>query len=41
MTLQIGDLVPDIDLIDHTGTRWSIADHRDKPLVLILHRHLA
>ena len=41
MTLRIGDLVPDVELVDHDGDRWSIAEQRGKPVVLILHRHLA
>lgn len=41
MTLRVGDLVPDLDLIDHTGGRWRVSDHRGRPVVLVLHRHLA
>lgn len=41
MTLGVGDLVPDIDLVDHDGATWRISDHRGRPVVLVLHRHLA
>jgi len=36
-----GDLVPPVALVDHEGNRWSLEDHRGRPIVLILHRHLA
>jgi peroxiredoxin len=41
VTLRVGDVVPDVDLIDHDGTAWRISDHRGRPVVLVLHRHLA
>ncbi len=41
MSTLIGELVPDFGLVDHTGQPWSIAAHRGRPVVLILHRHLA
>jgi hypothetical protein len=28
-------------LVDHRGVLWSLAAHRGRPVVLILHRHLA
>ena len=36
-----GDMVPSAALVDHEGTQWSFEEHRGRPLVLILHRHLA
>lgn len=36
-----GDMVPPVVLVDHEGRRWSFEEHRGRPLVLILHRHLA
>lgn len=36
-----GDLVPAVVLVDHEGSQWSLEEHRGRPLVLILHRHLA
>jgi len=41
MTLRVGDTLPDLDLIDHTGRVWLASDHRGRQLVLVLHRHLA
>jgi len=41
VTLGIGDLLPDLELIDHTGQLWRTGDHLGQPLVLVLHRHLA
>ena len=41
MTLHIGDPLPDIELIDHYGRPWHTTAMRGRPLVLILHRHLA
>jgi peroxiredoxin len=41
MTLAIGDLVPDVELVDHTGARWRLSTCRGRPVVLLLHRHLA
>ena len=36
-----GDLLPDVTLIDHEGAPFRFSDHRGRPLVLVLHRHLA
>jgi peroxiredoxin len=36
-----GDLLVDVTLVDHDGEDWRPSDHRGRPLVLILHRHLA
>ena len=36
-----GDVVPDVALVDHEGRPWRFSDHRGRPLVLVLHRHLA
>lgn len=41
MTLRLGDPLPDLELVDHTGETWRTADQRGRPLVLVLHRHLA
>lgn len=41
VTLRIGDRLPDMELIDHTGQPWRTAEQRERPLVLVLHRHLA
>jgi peroxiredoxin len=41
MTLRVGDLLPDVALVDHDGRPWRTGDQRGRPLVLILHRHLA
>lgn len=41
MTLQVGDLVPDVELIDDRAQPWRLQDHRGRPVVLVLHRHLA
>ena len=41
MTLDVGDPFPDIELVDHEGRPWRTAEMRGRPLVLILHRHLA
>jgi len=41
MTLHVGDLVPDVELIDHAGRPWRLSEHRGHPIVLVLHRHLA
>ncbi len=39
--IDVGDVLPDVTLVDHDGHRWRFDDHRGRPLVLILHRHLA
>jgi len=41
VTLQVGDRFPDIELVDHECRPWRTAEMRGRPLVLILHRHLA
>ena len=41
MTIGVGDQAPSIDLLTHDGRRWTLADHRGHPVVLIFHRHLA
>jgi hypothetical protein len=35
-----GELVPDVALVDHDGNRWRFSDHRGRPILLVLHRHL-
>ena len=39
--LSEGDRLPDVELIDHEGEPWRPGDAIGRPLVLILHRHLA
>ena len=39
--LRVGDSLPAVALVDHEGRAWRTEDHRGRPLVLILHRHLA
>lgn len=39
--LTVGDVLPDLALIDDDGRPWRIRGHLGRPLVLILHRHLA
>jgi thioredoxin-dependent peroxiredoxin len=34
MQVQVGDRAPQFTLVDHTGERWSLKDHRGKPVVL-------
>ena len=41
MTLRVGDAVPDVDLVDHDGRPWRLSERRGRPVVLVLHRHLA
>ena len=41
MTLALGEPLPDLELVDHAGRPWRTAAMRGRPLVLILHRHLA
>jgi peroxiredoxin len=40
-SLNIGDPLPAIELVDHSGEPWRTADMRGRPLVLVLYRHLA
>jgi peroxiredoxin len=39
--VRIGDVFPDFELPDHEGSPWRLGDHRGRPVVLVLHRHLA
>jgi peroxiredoxin len=41
VTVHVGDLFPDLELVDHEIRPWRTAEMRGRPLVLILHRHLA
>lgn len=41
MAIDVGDPFPDPELIDHTGSPWRPSHARGRPLVLVLHRHLA
>ncbi len=36
-----GDPFPDLTLVDHDGQPWRFSDHRERFLVVVLHRHLA
>jgi peroxiredoxin len=39
--VRVGDEMPDVEAIDHDGSRWRLRDHLGRPVVLVLHRHLA
>ena len=39
--LAVGAPVPDVTLTDDAGGPWRLADQRGRPVVLVLHRHLA
>lgn len=39
--IDVGDSLPDIDLIDHDGQPWRLSEYRGRPILLIAHRHLA
>jgi len=39
--VKVGQFLPDIPLVDHDGNPWRFSDHRGRPLLLVLHRHLA
>lgn len=39
--LRPGDLLPDVPLVDHEGASFRLSEQRGRPLVLVLHRHLA
>ena len=39
--LHVGDALPDLELVDHQGRPWRPGNMRGRPLVLVLHRHLA
>ena len=41
LTVRVGDLLPEVELVDEAGRIWRTADQLGRPLVLILHRHLA
>ncbi|MHB1487174.1 MAG: hypothetical protein ACYCS7_08430 [Acidimicrobiales bacterium] len=41
MAIEIGDIAPEIEAIDHQGATWRLSEHRGRPVVLIFHRHLA
>ncbi|CAN5529727.1 hypothetical protein BH23ACT3_BH23ACT3_06870 [soil metagenome] len=36
-----GNHLPDVPLVDHEGRTFRFSDHVGRPLVLVLHRHLA
>lgn len=35
----VGEQVPELDLTDDRGGPWSLAADRDRPLLLVFHRH--
>ena len=39
--VRVGDQLPDVALVDHDGRSWHPSGCRGRPLVLVLHRHLA
>ena len=39
--LRVGDRLPDVTLTDHHGRPWRTGEQLGRPLVLVLHRHLA
>lgn len=39
--VNVGDTFPSIELTDHAGHPWRSNEVLGRPLVLILHRHLA
>jgi peroxiredoxin len=41
MSLSRGDLVPEVEMVDHEGHSWKLSSYRGRPVVLVLHRHLA
>ncbi len=41
LTLHVGDKMPNVNLIDHNLHPWRISDQAGRPLVLVMHRHLA
>jgi peroxiredoxin len=36
-----GELLPDVALTDRHGQPWLLSSLRGRPVVLVLHRHLA
>ncbi|MEO6123739.1 MAG: hypothetical protein ABIR32_08505 [Ilumatobacteraceae bacterium] len=40
-SLRIGEHFPAVELVDQDGSTWRSVDQFGRPLVLILHRHLA
>jgi len=40
-SIDVGDVVPDLALVDHDERRWRFSEHRGNPILAILHRHLA
>lgn len=39
--LRVGDRLPALEFVDHTGATWTPTSVEGRPLVAILHRHLA
>lgn len=39
--MQVGDAMPEVVLVDDHGRPWRLADQHGRPVVLLLHRHLA
>jgi hypothetical protein len=38
--IGVGEVVPDVALVDHEGLPYRLSEHLGRPLVMILHRHL-
>ena len=41
MILRVGDRMPSVELVGHDGRPWRTVSPDERPLVLVLHRHLA
>ena len=41
MTVDVGDVAPEVVLPDDRGDTWRLSDQRGRPVVLVFHRHLA
>lgn len=39
--VRVGDVLPVVELVDHEGRAWRTDEQLGRPLVLVLHRHLA
>lgn len=39
--VRVGDQLPSFHLVDHEGRSWRTDEQLGRPLVLVLHRHLA
>ena len=41
LSIAVGEIVPDLPLVDQAGRPWKFSEHRGNPILAILHRHLA